>query len=178
MAIRALELVPTFGLQRSSQTLSHFQPFRFLQLTSEIPHKDHRLYNVAKRDSRSSKAMVSAYACPPAVTVPMVNRGLPSIDQVLIPPSWRNDQSYARIPDGGKDWRVISTPTIGASNTLPSITPTPTRIHTVKKTGVSSQQSDACRASRGQQRGHTTQGAIFLARSCGSRRALSMLAAL
>ena len=58
------------------------------------------------------------------------------IDQVLVPPSLAYEQSYARIPDGGKDWRVTSTPTIDASNTPPVVTPTPTRSSTATKTGV------------------------------------------
>lgn len=66
-----------------------------------------------------------------------------AIDQVLVPPSLGYDQSYARIPDGGKDWRVTSTPTIDASNTPPAITPTPTRSPTATKTGGGIQQSAA-----------------------------------
>jgi hypothetical protein len=63
------------------------------------------------------------------------------IDQVLIPPTWVNDQSYARIPDGGKDWRVTSTPTIDASNTPPAVTPTPTRSPTATNPGVGKQRA-------------------------------------
>ncbi|MDQ2886127.1 MAG: hypothetical protein M3Y39_08565 [Chloroflexota bacterium] len=63
------------------------------------------------------------------------------IDQVLVPPSLNYEQSYARIPDGGKDWRVTSTPTIDASNTPPAVTPTPTRSPTATKTGGGIQQS-------------------------------------
>ncbi len=63
------------------------------------------------------------------------------IDQVLVPPSLGYDQSYARIPDGGKDWRVTSTPTIDASNSPPAVTPTPTRSPTATSTGVGKQQS-------------------------------------
>lgn len=63
------------------------------------------------------------------------------IDQVLVPPSLGYDQSYARIPDGGKDWRITSTPTIDASNTPPAVTPTPTRSSTATNTGIGKQQS-------------------------------------
>jgi hypothetical protein len=59
------------------------------------------------------------------------------IDQVLVPPALGYEQSYARIPDGGKDWRITSTPTINASNTSPVLTPTPTRSHaTATKTVI------------------------------------------
>jgi hypothetical protein len=57
------------------------------------------------------------------------------IDQVLVPTSLGYNQSYARIPDGGKDWRITSLPTIDASNTPPAVTPTPTRSPTATKTG-------------------------------------------
>ena len=63
------------------------------------------------------------------------------IDQVLVPTSLGYNQSYARIPDGGKDWRITSLPTIDASNTPPAVTPTPTRSPTATKTGGGIQQS-------------------------------------
>lgn len=63
------------------------------------------------------------------------------IDQVLVPPALGYDQSYARIPDGGANWRVTSQPTIDATNTPPIVTPTPTRSHTSTKTGTSKQTS-------------------------------------
>jgi hypothetical protein len=46
------------------------------------------------------------------------------IDEVTLPPL-AADQSYARIPDGGSTWQVLSNPTIDASNT-PGQQPTPT----------------------------------------------------
>jgi hypothetical protein len=48
------------------------------------------------------------------------------IDQVSFPPTLGTDQSYARIPDGSPNWQITSTPTIDTSNTLISVTATPT----------------------------------------------------
>jgi hypothetical protein len=64
-------------------------------------------------------------------TIPSVRLkiGASIIDSVSIP-TLLPDQSYARIPDGGKGiWQISNYPTIGASNrlTLPPPTPKPTK---------------------------------------------------
>jgi hypothetical protein len=51
--------------------------------------------------------------------------GIP-IDTVSIP-LLGEDQSYARVPDGGSTWVITSTPTIDANNISSVIPPTPTR---------------------------------------------------
>ncbi len=58
------------------------------------------------------------------------------INQITIPSNLGEDQSYARIPDGGSKWEITNTPTIGISNVLPTPTPKPVRTPkpaTVKK---------------------------------------------
>ncbi len=52
--------------------------------------------------------------------------GSTPIDKVSIPPTGE-DQSYARIPNGGSTWVVTSVPTIDANNASSVIAPTPTR---------------------------------------------------
>ena len=47
------------------------------------------------------------------------------VDEVKLPPLGE-DQSYARIPDGGSTWEITSAPTIDATNVLPLATPTKT----------------------------------------------------
>jgi len=46
------------------------------------------------------------------------------IDQITVP-SLGEDQSFARVPDGGKNWQITSQPTIDASNDTNIPTPTP-----------------------------------------------------
>ncbi|MBV9227675.1 MAG: hypothetical protein JOZ18_00075 [Chloroflexi bacterium] len=48
------------------------------------------------------------------------------IDQVTVP-QLTADYSYARMPDGGINWQIASSPTIDASNITILPTPTPTR---------------------------------------------------
>lgn len=50
--------------------------------------------------------------------------GIP-VDEVKLPPLGE-DQSYARIPDGGSTWEISVAPTVDASNALPVATPTKT----------------------------------------------------
>ncbi len=58
-------------------------------------------------------------------TVRLLIGGIP-VDEVSIPVIGE-DQSYARIPNGGPTWIITSVPTIDANNTLSLIAPTPTR---------------------------------------------------
>jgi hypothetical protein len=51
--------------------------------------------------------------------------GSTPIDEVKLP-ALGEDQSYARIPDGGSTWQITSAPTIDATNSLPLATPTKT----------------------------------------------------
>ena len=48
------------------------------------------------------------------------------VDEVKIPPMGE-DQSYARIPDGGSSWAITSVPTIDSSNMASGVSPTATR---------------------------------------------------
>jgi len=48
-----------------------------------------------------------------------------AIDELKLLPLGE-DQSYARIPDGGSTWQITSAPTIDATNFLPLATPTKT----------------------------------------------------
>lgn len=57
-------------------------------------------------------------------TVRLLIGGIP-VDEVSIP-VLGEDQSYARIPNGGSAWVISSVPTIAANNTLSVIVPTPT----------------------------------------------------
>lgn len=63
------------------------------------------------------------------------------IDYVNIPvsPALMPDQSYARMPDGGTNWQLTTTPTIDASNLSSILSPTPsgpTPTHvTLKRSG-------------------------------------------
>ena len=56
------------------------------------------------------------------------------IDELKLP-ALGEDQSYARIPDGGSTWQVTTTPTIGASNALQPVPST----RTTRNTGTGSQ---------------------------------------
>jgi len=47
------------------------------------------------------------------------------INTIKLPANLGNDQSYARVPDGGSQWEITNTPTIGISNVLPTSTPKP-----------------------------------------------------
>jgi hypothetical protein len=68
------------------------------------------------------------------------------IDQVNVP-LLSPDQSYARIPDGSKDWQLVGQPTIDASNNLsnqsttPTARPTPTGKSQATSTVVSGNES-------------------------------------
>lgn len=62
------------------------------------------------------------------------------VDSVSLPNAFPDNQSYVRVPDGGPNWQIATTPTIGSSNVVaaPSPTPTPTAKSTPshsKKTG-------------------------------------------
>ena len=57
-------------------------------------------------------------------TLRLLIQGVP-VDTVTIPTLALN-QSYARIPDGGKQWQITGKPTIGSSNTGTLLLPTPT----------------------------------------------------
>lgn len=59
-----------------------------------------------------------------SVTWRLIISGIP-VDEVKLPPLGE-DQSYARIPDGGSTWEITAAPTIDASNALPLATPTKT----------------------------------------------------
>jgi hypothetical protein len=61
------------------------------------------------------------------------------IDQITLPSNLGEDQSYARIPDGGSRWEITNTPTIGISNVLP--TPTPKPLPTPKPVTVKKKSS-------------------------------------
>jgi hypothetical protein len=60
------------------------------------------------------------------------------IDQVTVP-DLNAGQSYARLPDGGTNWQVTTTPTMGTSNSstssIPTLTPLSTRV--THKTSIS-----------------------------------------
>ena len=60
------------------------------------------------------------------------------------------DQSYARVPDGGPNWQIATTPTIGSSNVV--VTPTaslstPTAKSTSKKASSPSKKTGSTRSS-------------------------------
>ncbi len=57
-----------------------------------------------------------------------------TIDQATVP-ALPVDQSYARMPDGSKTWRITNTPTIDASNMASHVNPTPTLSPTNQEPG-------------------------------------------
>lgn len=57
------------------------------------------------------------------------------VDQVTVPPL-PGDVSYARIPDGTGKWQQSPTPTINSSNSLTTLSSTPTQLHK-KRSGTS-----------------------------------------
>ncbi len=85
-------------------------------------------------------------------TIRLLIQGIP-VDTVTIPTLALN-QSYARVPDGGKQWQITAKPTIGSSNTGTLPLPAPSS----KGSGSSNSSSNSNNGSVGTTGGVTATG--------------------